>query len=417
MSLKIKYDCDRFSFPHAVWQRIFELSLSPSLIAVNKSICCKVNATMQSVLHEYWNNLPSNMHKILTELEKRPFRKQKTIRFCALFAALHRKLARNLQELDSGFLPPIRQRFHLSLDPERFVCMHERIVKLQCFENVFPLLGDQIDKSRVVPESEAEETRVVVIVSPIAVERHFQTNENFFSQVTFLFLQQQNLLSIPCEFFNFRRLQYLDLSENFLTDIPSEIQSLKKLEELNLRGNPLDVTKYRKIANRLADLPALKKLGFDDEEFQKVYLRKVQERTCLQSVATKLQLNPNLDLSSLRTRLLDPVTANLSRGMAFDLHDENLGVLPKEIFHCLRYVRTLNLSATNLSAIPEGVVKLQDLVEINLCHNPLPRSKYKLIAGRLANLPKLKKVRFDDKSFVECFEFARKQTSRACVIL
>ena len=149
--------------------------------------------------------------------------------------------------------------------------------------------------------------------------------------LTRLWLDGNELTSVPAEIGQLTSLTHLYLHDNQLTSLPAEILQLTSLTELCLGYNHLE-----SLPAEIGQLASLSKLDLGDNE--------------LTSVAAELW-----QLTSLRT---------------LGLRANQLTKLPAEIGQLTSLVR-LDLSDNRLTILPLEIGQLTALKELNLCDNEL----------------------------------------------
>ena len=163
------------------------------------------------------------------------------------------------------------------------------------------------------------------------LEQLIQDNNKLFSNITELYLDNNNLSSLPKEIGLLTKLETLYLNNNNLSSLPKEIGLLTKLETLYLDNN------------NLSSLP--KEIG----------------------LLTKLRYLylDNNNLSSLPKEIGD-----LSELETLYLNNNNFSNWPKEI-GLLTKLRYLYLDNNNLSSLPKEIERLMSLQALELRFNPL----------------------------------------------
>ncbi|MEM7539454.1 MAG: leucine-rich repeat domain-containing protein, partial [Chloroflexota bacterium] len=174
------------------------------------------------------------------------------------------------------------------------------------------------------------------------------------SSIQTLDLNDNQLTSIPPEIGNLSSIQTLYLNDNQLTSIPSEIGNLSNLQTLYLDGNQLT-----SIPSEIGNLSSIETLNSNNNQ--------------LTSIPPEIGNLSNLTalwLSSNQLTQLPKEIGQLSELYSFFLSDNQLTDLPEEIGQ-LSEVHRILLNNNQLRKLPAGIGHLTKIEELNLSHNQL----------------------------------------------
>ncbi len=169
---------------------------------------------------------------------------------------------------------------------------------------------------------------------------------------------QNNLLSLPAEIGQLKKLKKLDLIYQNLTKLPAEIGQLTNLEELGVLYTPLT-----EIPVEVGQLTNLHKLTFISNQLKKFPI----ELTQLENLE---------QLSFINNQLTD---------------------IPKEIGQ-LKKLKGLGLCNNQLVSVPNEIGQLVDLEFLSVCGNQNPRSGTPTLGGIPNEIGQLKKLVYLDLS-------------------
>ncbi|MBE2197756.1 MAG: leucine-rich repeat domain-containing protein [Anaerolinea sp.] len=192
-----------------------------------------------------------------------------------------------------------------------------------------------------------------------------------------LFLNRNELTTIPSEISQLTHLQTLDLGDNKLKGLPLEIAQLPRLSTLYLYNNylsdlPTEISKLINLQwldisnNQLASLPLEIGQLFN---LKTLYLRK-NRLTVLPPEVAQISKLQTLDLSSNRLVNLPPEIYNLSQVEIFSLNDCDLTEMPLDISR-FTTLRVLELSNNRLTTLSSEVSRLKNLQVLRLSDNQL----------------------------------------------
>ena len=156
-------------------------------------------------------------------------------------------------------------------------------------------------------------------------------NHPMWNKLKDLYLDNNNLSSLPKEIGNLKNLGYLNLGDNYITSLPKEIGNLKNLEELILDGNNL-----KSLPKEIGNLKNLKVLHVKENY-----------------------------LASLPKEI-----GNLTNLKYFHAWENELASLPKEIGN-LKNLEELVLDGNNLKSLPKEIGNLKNLEYLRLRSNDL----------------------------------------------
>ncbi len=186
---------------------------------------------------------------------------------------------------------------------------------------------------------------------------HHETNLDrllYLTQLSSLYLSDNNLTALPDWFQNLTQLASLDLSNTKLTTLPSGFQNLTQLTSLDLRDNQLTA-----LPEGFGDLTQLTSLDL-----------RTNQLTALPSGFQNLTQLISLDLRDNKLTALPEGFGDLTQLTSLDLRDNQLTALP-EGFGDLTQLASLDLSNTKLTTLPSGFQNLTQLTSLDLRANQL----------------------------------------------
>ena len=169
-----------------------------------------------------------------------------------------------------------------------------------------------------------------------------------------LYLNYNNLTTLPESIGNLEKLKLLDIPSNQLTFLPITIGQMINLETLNLGGNQLT-----SLPNSIGDLEKLKILNLENN---KILL--------LPDSITKLENLITLFINYNKLISIPESIGNLVNLEELDLSYNQLREIPNSIGK-LKKIKILNLSDNKLISIPESIDNMTDLHYINVSNNKL----------------------------------------------
>ena len=165
---------------------------------------------------------------------------------------------------------------------------------------------------------------------------------------------EEKLMTIPPEIFDFSWLEALYLSNNRLSEIPDSISLLQNLSTLYLSNNRLS-----ELPNSISLLQNLSKLDLSENQ-----LRELPNSISLLQNLSTLFLNDN------QLREIPDSISLLQNLLGLTLNDNQLRQIPDSISR-LQKLSELYLSDNQLSEIPDSITCLQNLSTLDLSGNPL----------------------------------------------
>lgn len=212
--------------------------------------------------------------------------------------------------------------------------------------------------------------------------------------------------------FKKRKVRRIDASDRELTTVPSWISRVRKLEEINLSENKLeklpasiavhgylrslDVSKNKltKVPQQFKNLKFLVELNLSNNEFQE-FPDEIRGMTYLK----KLDLSHNklLKFQSIKAKGLEELNLSfneltrLGTGLrryvklhTVDLSNNELVVFP-EFLPNSGHLKFMNLANNQIEKLPDNLVALFSLTELNLTGNPLPAEEVERIQRTLVH--------------------------------
>jgi len=208
-----------------------------------------------------------------------------------------------------------------------------------------------------------------------------------------LFLNNNNLTTLPPEIGNITSLKILGLGQNDLATLPPEISNLTNLTELHLFENNF-VTSPPEIGDLInLEILTLFRNGMTSLSPEIGNLINLSELTLVENDLTALppEIGNLVNLKELNLRnnnliSLPPEIGGLVNLIGFDLYDNNLTTLPNEIGN-LDSLIGLYLRDNELTMLPAGIGNLTNLIDLNLYDNNLATLPPEI--GNLINLTSL----------------------------
>ena len=203
----------------------------------------------------------------------------------------------------------------------------------------------------------------------------FPTTTN--SRLTKLYLNQNEISSLPADINNYSALQELNLSNNKLESLSNAIGQLTALESLSITSNILS-----SISSEIGSLKALKKLALENNNLSSLPPSISQleslttlslENNALQSLAETVANWKNLISLSLTNNMLKDLPDDfglLESLITLDLENNVLEELP-DTFGQLKMLEILRLSNNRLQELPANFNQLKNLLFVDLSNNQL----------------------------------------------
>jgi Leucine-rich repeat (LRR) protein len=180
-------------------------------------------------------------------------------------------------------------------------------------------------------------------------------------------LEMNRLTALAPEIGELQALENLNLKYCGLAVLPAELEKLQNLKSLNLSGNSL--TRLDGDVKDLTNLPHLASLSLEFAElFYASYIDK--------------NLKTWLNDSSIQGNKAEAIrrikSAFETKSTKLDLSNLGLTALPQEML-TLQYLKELNLEGNNLSSFPSEIASLQNLEILNFKNNQLSSLSDKLV--------------------------------------
>jgi Leucine-rich repeat (LRR) protein len=240
--------------------------------------------------------------------------------------------------------------------------------------------------------------------------------------VTSLNLSCQHLRSIPSKVFDMHNLIRLDVERNGISHIPAEIGQLENLISLNASYNRITSLPFTFLFLRRLNVLSL--AGNDIQCLTKEFLLPALEILNLAhnplyeycDEIGQLNVHSLLELSSIKSKEIPPLTGCYSRLRRFVFHFKKKVAFPEWIYNLkkleqleldhsqlhsispeigkLKNLKTLTLTDNNLTQLPDEIGDCNSLETLLLSHNilnSLPKS--------LINLKNLKLLDIKDNAF------------------
>lgn len=210
----------------------------------------------------------------------------------------------------------------------------------------------------------------------------FPIELTFLSRVHYLNLEHNKISSFPTSFGELTALTYLKLSYNHIVSLPSSITELINLKELDVIFNQI-----KEIPFLLSSLEKLSTLCLGWNKFEHI----PQKVVSLPSL-TSLRLQAN-EIRSIE--LFRPMPSLSEFSISWNKLEN-----PPESISCMPNLRWLDISNTNLKALPYGLMALQELKMLKLHNHKDPEfAPFKNVISDisvLSNLSKLKTVTLEN---------------------
>ncbi|NGX37263.1 MAG: E3 ubiquitin-protein ligase sspH2 [Chlamydiae bacterium] len=216
-------------------------------------------------------------------------------------------------------------------------------------QNTSGKLSDKLSTLSLNPESQE-----AIIAQASKFSAWYSQHQTALSQITKLYLNNNNLTSLPPEIGQLAQLQLLDLSNNQLTSLPPEIGQLLQLQGLNLHGNQLT-----SLPPEIGQLTQLDTIVLDNNKLTSLP----------PEIGQLLQLRW-LNLHSNQLTFLPPQIGQLDRLIQLGLSNNQLTELPSEIGQ-LHRLNQLVLNNNQLTKLPSEIGQLDRLDQLNLINNQL----------------------------------------------
>eukprot|EP00752_Nemacystus_decipiens_P011950 g10596.t1 len=193
-----------------------------------------------------------------------------------------------------------------------------------------------------------------------------------------LYLETNRILSLPQNFTRLRTLEVLDMKKNRLQDCPDGIGNLSRLKRLELDGNRLEV-----LPPSLSQLTQLEVLTLSSN-----HVYQLPDAMVGLSKLKVLDANGNM-LTHL------PIGFGALRLRSLKLSFNRLETLRHEVFRpALRgTLRQLWLSNNNLLQLPDSLVELSKVQEVQMDSNPYKSPPPELLAEGISTLMQYVRVR------------------------
>ena len=197
------------------------------------------------------------------------------------------------------------------------------------------------------------------------------------SNLTRLYLDSNQLSSLPSEISQLSNLTTLSLYNNQLSSLPSEISQLSNLTTLSLANNQLS-----SLPSEISQLSNLTTLSLSSNQLSSLppEISQLSNLTTLLLDSNQLSNLPpeisqlsnltTLSLSSNQLSSLPPEISQLSNLTTLSLSSNQLSSLPPEISQ-LSNLTTLSLSSNQLSSLPPEISQLSNLTTLSLYNNQL----------------------------------------------
>lgn len=180
-----------------------------------------------------------------------------------------------------------------------------------------------------------------------------EENQDLLSKITYLSVNNCDIVHLPKEIFKLPSLKKLDLSLNLIEVLPESIKIWTKLKKLNLCHNNLTYLPHNGIKR----------------------LKKVK----------------NLNISANKISSLPRSIKGLKSLTNLNAEENYLEELPKEIYRCIS-LENLNVSSNNLLRVPIEIKHLTSLIKFSAADNELSYSSEELQVLELHNWKQIKEV-------------------------
>lgn len=221
-------------------------------------------------------------------------------------------------------------------------------------------------------------------------------NSSDMSNLIELYLNHNNLTSLPDTIGNISNLRNLCLDHNQLINLPEGIGNLSNLVNLNISAN-----KLTSLPNSIGNLSSLTKLsankgrhndGFDETfkpfgisltSFRRIISKDLNGLISLPESIGNLSNLTHLDVADNQLVSLPNSISNLSNLICLNLSNNQITSLPDNIAN-LPKLQTLNLSFNELTYLPASIGNFRELLDLNLDNNNLVD-----LPGSIGSFPKL----------------------------
>lgn len=184
------------------------------------------------------------------------------------------------------------------------------------------------------------------------------------------YLQLVNATTDDCVIDAKGRIIKLDLSYKGLADLP--YLPFKDIQELNVSNNLLD-----RVPDWVFELPRLKKMIFPRNGFSYSLIRDM------------LKLNEKgVTIVSTGLKFVRNVLKTVNFPYVGSFMRNNLSELPEEIIKYFFTVKNVNIAFNRLEILPEWVIQIKGLEELNIADNYFSDNEYR----KLLQMEKLKRI-------------------------
>jgi Leucine-rich repeat (LRR) protein len=217
------------------------------------------------------------------------------------------------------------------------------------------------------------------------------------SQLQELRLEQNRLSSLPESLGNLTQLKLLELSGNQISNLPESIGNLTQLQRLELSSNDLrsvpesfgNLTQLKYLMLSHTQLMSLPESFGNLTQLKELFLYANQLSSLPESIGNLTQLEMYLDLSNNYLSRVPESFGNLTQLQRLGLQNNQLSNLP-ESFGNLTQLQRLELSSNQLTRLPESFGNLNQLQNLYLDHNQLSS-----LPESIGNLSQLENLRLD----------------------
>eukprot|EP01083_Nonionella_stella_P058636 153548_1 len=188
------------------------------------------------------------------------------------------------------------------------------------------------------------------------------------SKTGVLSLCEHNLVALPEQLLQMKKIRTLDLSKNKIKRLPNQVSTLTSMKSLKLDSNKLTKGSLQPIS-KLSNLTTLSlsenKLGIDtDKEGKKI------PGQALPSLPSSLKLL-KLNLNHFQNIPPTVYARNLINLEKLDLSKNNLASVPVALFNHLKALVELNLDHNSIVSLPGEIENLKKLKSLSLEQNKI----------------------------------------------
>lgn len=246
-------------------------------------------------------------------------------------------------------------------------------------DNFAQLIADQLtggDVSAIITQSMIDNTTLLYFSSKNISD---VTGIGIFVNLESLYLESNNLTSLPSELGNLVKLKTLWLQSNHLTSLPDELGNLINVNIIDISRNNL-----KSLPSTIGNMSSLKLLQVNDNNL-----------TSLPSTIGNISSLEILQVNNNNLTSLPDSIGNLSNLTTFYTNNNAITRLPESIGN-LSSLKTLNLAYNKLSTLPDTIGNLLNLEILDAESNQLTS-----VVNTIGDLPSLLVLAVDSNQLTD----------------